>query len=63
MDQLIAPERLREQLSGDQPPVVIDVRTKEAYQAGHIPGAIHIPGQVLRRRLAEIPRDRNIVVY
>jgi rhodanese-related sulfurtransferase len=63
MDQLIIPERLREQLSGDQPPVVIDVRTKEAYQAGHIPGAIHIPGQELRRRLAEIPRDRNIVVY
>ena len=63
MDQLITPERLREQLSGDQPPVVIDVRTKEAYQAGHIPGAIHIPGQELRRRLAEIPRDRNIVVY
>jgi rhodanese-related sulfurtransferase len=42
---------------------VIDVRRKEAYQEGHIPGAIHIPGQELGKRLAEIPKDRNIVTY
>lgn len=63
MDRLIAPEKLYDQLNGDQPPVVIDVRARETYQAGHIPGAIHIPGQELRQRLAEIPKDRNIVVY
>lgn len=63
MDQLIPPEKLREQLNGNNPPLVIDVRGKETYQAGHIPGAVHIPGQQLRQRLAEIPKDRNIVVY
>lgn len=63
MDLLIAPEKLREQLAGDQPPLVIDVRSEEAYQTGHIPNAIHIPGEELREHLEEIPKDRPVVVY
>ncbi|AJF05311.1 ArsR/SmtB family transcription factor [Geoalkalibacter subterraneus] len=42
---------------------VIDVRPPEEYQAGHLPGALSIPLPELRRRLAELPRDREIVAY
>lgn len=43
--------------------IVIDVRPPEEYRAGHIPGALGIPLQDLRRRLAELPRNKDIVAY
>jgi rhodanese-related sulfurtransferase len=43
--------------------VVIDVRPLEEYRAGHIPGALGIPLEHLRRRLAELPRSKDIVAY
>jgi rhodanese-related sulfurtransferase len=42
---------------------VIDVRPEEEYQAGHIPGALTIPVAQLKRRLAEIPKSREVVAY
>jgi rhodanese-related sulfurtransferase len=42
---------------------VLDVRPPEEYRAGHLPGALSIPLPELRRRLAELPRDREIVAY
>jgi rhodanese-related sulfurtransferase len=42
---------------------VLDVRPREEYRAGHIPGAISVPLADLRARLAELPRDRRIVAY
>ena len=42
---------------------VLDVRPAEEYAAGHIPGAINVPVADLRKRLNEIPRDREIVAY
>jgi rhodanese-related sulfurtransferase len=43
--------------------VVLDVRPAAEYAAGHLPGAISIPVGELRRRLAELPADREIVAY
>lgn len=42
---------------------VIDVRPPEEYEAGHIPGALSIPLKKLQSRLAEVPKDRQIVAY
>jgi sulfur-carrier protein adenylyltransferase/sulfurtransferase len=42
---------------------LLDVREPYEWSAGHLEGAIHIPLQQLPRRLGEIPRDREIVVY
>lgn len=42
---------------------VLDVRPPEEYRSGHLPGALSIPLPELRRRLAELPRDREIVAY
>lgn len=42
---------------------VLDVRPVVEYRSGHIPGAISIPLKELERRLAELPRDQEIVAY
>jgi len=48
--------------AGDDAPVVIDVRSPAEWAEGHLPGARHIPLGYLTGRLAEIPRDRPLVV-
>jgi rhodanese-related sulfurtransferase len=42
---------------------VLDVRPIEEYRAAHIPGALSVPVAELERRLADLPRDRQIVAY
>ncbi|MBA3854314.1 MAG: MBL fold metallo-hydrolase, partial [Gemmatimonas sp.] len=41
---------------------VIDVRNRSEYEAGHLPGSLHIPIGYLPERLAEIPRDKPVVL-
>jgi rhodanese-related sulfurtransferase len=55
-DELLA--RLRR---GDV--VLIDVRPEEEFTAGHIDGARSIPIDELKRRLTELPRDREVIAY
>jgi rhodanese-related sulfurtransferase len=43
--------------------VVLDVRPAAEHAAGHLPGAVSIPLSELRERLAELPRDREVVAY
>lgn len=43
--------------------VVLDVRPRDEYLAGHLPGAISIPVEELERRLAELPGSGEIVAY
>jgi NADPH-dependent 2,4-dienoyl-CoA reductase/sulfur reductase-like enzyme/rhodanese-related sulfurtransferase len=43
--------------------VLLDVRDPKEFDSGHIEGAVHIPLPQLRDRLAELPRDREILVY
>jgi rhodanese-related sulfurtransferase len=63
VNPLISPQELHARLSGPNPPTVIDVRGGEAFRAGHIAGARHVPGDELKEHLAEIPRDRPVVTY
>jgi hydroxyacylglutathione hydrolase len=56
----IGPEQLAERLEGDQPPLVLDVRRPTEFEAGHVPGSLHIPFGDLPDRLDEVPRDRPI---
>jgi rhodanese-related sulfurtransferase len=43
--------------------VVIDVRPAEEYEAGHIAGAVSVPLDELKSRLADLPRDAEVVAY
>jgi rhodanese-related sulfurtransferase len=54
-------ELLRRLDRGDA--VVLDVRPEPEYAGGHLPGAVHIPLEELATRLAELPRDREVVAY
>ena len=42
---------------------VLDVRPPEEFAAGHVPGAVNIPVHELEKRLAELPRRREVVAY
>ena len=43
--------------------VLIDVRTPQEFRLGTIEGALNIPLDELRDRLAEIPRDKEIFIF
>jgi rhodanese-related sulfurtransferase/DNA-binding MarR family transcriptional regulator len=43
--------------------IVLDVRPREEYVAGHIPGAISIPLEDLADRFTALPSDREVVAY
>jgi rhodanese-related sulfurtransferase len=42
---------------------VLDVRPELEYRAGHIPGARSVPLSELKRQLADLPKNREIVAY
>jgi rhodanese-related sulfurtransferase len=58
----IAPAALKIRLDSAQPPLVLDVREKWELQAARLPGTVDIPMNEVPQRLAELPRDREIVV-
>ncbi len=44
--------------------IVVDTRSLESYEAGHIPGAISMPyPDEIRARNQELPRDKTIILY
>lgn len=43
--------------------VLLDVRPKHEFEAGHLRGAINIPIEDLRGRLGELPKDRQVITY
>lgn len=50
-------------LAEAQRPMVVDVRTGPEAAAGAVPGSVNIPLGELRKRLDELPRDREIWVH
>jgi rhodanese-related sulfurtransferase len=55
------PDGLQELLRGSL--VLVDVRTDREVECGLIPGAVHIPLQMLRARLEEIEPGCPVVFY
>ena len=61
---LVTPQQVHElQVKKDPSLLVIDVRSAEEYAAGHVPGAVNIPHDQVASRLAEIPKDKEVVLY
>lgn len=42
---------------------LLDVRSEMEFASGHVPGAVNIPLDDLRRRMGELPRGKNLAVY
>ena len=55
------PELLKRARSADV--VILDTRPSSEYAAGHIAGALSVPVTDLRRRLKELPRNKDYVAY
>jgi NADPH-dependent 2,4-dienoyl-CoA reductase/sulfur reductase-like enzyme/rhodanese-related sulfurtransferase len=51
------------QEAGDKRYYILDVREPVEFADGHFTGAVNIPLPALRGRLAEIPKDKDILVY
>ncbi len=50
--------------SGDPGFVLLDSRSREAWDAGHVPGALHLPGrEVAARAAAELDPSVPVVTY
>ena len=43
--------------------LLIDVREPDEWREGHVAGARHIPLGDLAARLAEVPRDRSVLLF
>ena len=43
--------------------ILLDIRPVDEYEAGHIAGAMSMPLPELKRRLAELPKEQEIVAY
>ena len=61
MEAVAGDELLRRVRTGEV--TVLDVRPAQEYQAAHIPGALSIPVGQLEARLAELPRNRDVIAY
>ena len=43
--------------------VLVDVRAKQAYDAGHAKGAVSLPLSDLPSRAGELPKDKLVITY
>jgi rhodanese-related sulfurtransferase/DNA-binding transcriptional ArsR family regulator len=58
----VSPEELLRRVKAGQVSV-LDVRPREEYTAGHIPGALSVPLDELPDLLEELPPDQDVVAY
>ena len=54
---------LERQQKGDEGTYVLDVRSPEEYASGHVPGAVNIPYDQIAARMAEVSKDKDVVLY
>jgi rhodanese-related sulfurtransferase len=59
--QLLDVVRHVEESEGDF--VLLDARDRDAYERGHIPGALSAPAAAVPETASTLPRDREYVVY
>jgi rhodanese-related sulfurtransferase len=63
MDNLVTVEELRNRIYDESAPMIIDVRAPEAYENGHLPGAVNIPDAEIYSILHEVPIHRPLIIY
>jgi rhodanese-related sulfurtransferase len=56
-------DELQQALSGEHPPLLLDVREPYEWRQGHISQALHIPMNEVPQRLAELPATGGLVVF
>ena len=61
----ITAEEAKEIMDSEEGYIILDVRTREEYDEGHIPGAILIPNTAIEAKAEDVLTDKNqlILVY
>jgi molybdopterin/thiamine biosynthesis adenylyltransferase/rhodanese-related sulfurtransferase len=59
----ISPELLKKRIDAGEHLYVLDVRNPNEFQICRIPGAVFLPLPELPARVAEVPKDREVIVH
>jgi rhodanese-related sulfurtransferase len=59
----LSADEFSRQMGNEEHKILIDVREHKEYKAGYIPGAVNIPLSQLKRRMTEIPKDKQVYLY
>jgi rhodanese-related sulfurtransferase len=56
---------VKQEMAGENKPVLIDVGSVQEYKGGHIPGAINIPSVAIKAQPQRLPKDKStrIIIY
>lgn len=57
------PSDLERRIADGSETAVLDVRSGAEWEAGHVPGSVNLPINRIAERLAEIPKDRPVIVH
>ncbi|MFO7560934.1 MAG: rhodanese-like domain-containing protein [Desulfobacterales bacterium] len=62
---IISQNELTDQIKSGNPPTIVDVRSSDDYETGHLPGAIHIPYWAIFTRHSKIPsaHEEPLIIY
>src|SRR6476620_8769797 len=59
----IAPARVKELLESGEKLLFIDLRERDDFKQGHLPGAVLLPLRELPSQFAKVPRSGRVVLY
>jgi rhodanese-related sulfurtransferase len=59
----ISVEEVLDIITGGEDYIILDVRTPEEFNQGHLEGVVHIPVDELEGRLDELSKDKPIIAY
>jgi rhodanese-related sulfurtransferase len=56
---IIGADQIAGLMTGEKKASLIDVRSSDEYQAGHIPGAVNIPAERITAEKKRLPKDKT----
>ena len=56
-------EALKTDLDKGKSLILVDVREKDEYAAGHVAGALNLPLSTLEKNYGQLPEDKRVVLY
>lgn len=59
----VSADEVSDMLKDRQKYFLLDVRTTEEYDEGHLENSVLIPVKELEKRISEIPKDKPVIVY
>jgi rhodanese-related sulfurtransferase len=59
----VTPQELKKLMDQKADIVVVDAQVKEAYDVGHIPGAVNLPAYPPIASPGNLPKNKDLIVY